>query len=135
LNPLYHVKRFDDLSALDAYCRANNVSANDAYNKHGLLACVIPTEREVVLPAEGVLRDPAKETALTQHEYGHSWSLVHHDGRGWYEPDGRKAGPITPEQQAMILAMARGQALAEQGPPRGLMGSSARAASAPVSGE
>lgn len=131
LNPAYHVKRFDDLAALERYCRANNVSANDAYNKHGLLACVIPGEREVVLPTEGLLRDPAREDALTRHEYGHSWNLVHHDGKDWYYPDGRKAGPLSPAQAQMLASMARAQTLAEA--PRGLMGSSARAA--PAQGE
>jgi hypothetical protein len=123
MNPLYHEKRFDNLTALDAYCRANHVSANDAYNKHGLLACVIPSAHEVVLPEQGLLRDPAKETALAVHEYGHSWNLVHHDGKDWYYPDGRKAGPITPATRQMMLAMALAGARQAQAaePPKGLL--------------
>jgi hypothetical protein len=82
--PGFTVKRLPTLAEVDAYCRANGVNANDAYNPHGFVACVIPTKQEVVLPAPGVLHDPAKEAAVQGHEYFHTWGPEHHDGRGWF---------------------------------------------------
>lgn len=84
MNPDYTVKHLPTLAEVDAYCRANHVSANDAYQQRDFLACVIPDRREVVLPAPGVLRDHDKEAALQAHEFAHTWGLVHHDGKGWF---------------------------------------------------
>lgn len=108
-HPDYTVKRLQTNAEIDAYCRANHVSAADAYVKRTLAACVIPSRQEVVLPADGVL-DPAKAKAMEQHEYGHTWGLQHGSGgRKWLDASGNPAKPLTPAQAQMLLSMAEAQ--------------------------
>lgn len=89
LAPGYTVKRMASMDELDAYLRANHVDANDAYSVRRFQGGVIPTKREVVLPAEGLLRDPKLEQAIAEHEYAHTHGLMHHEGKGWFpkQPD------------------------------------------------
>lgn len=90
----YTVKRMASMDELDAYLRANHVSANDGYVTRRFQGGVIPSKREVVLPAEGLLRDPDLERAIAEHEYAHTHGLIHKEGKGWFEaPKPAPAGP------------------------------------------
>lgn len=84
LAPGYTVKRMSSMDELDAYLRANHVDPNDAFNPRRFQGGVIPSKKEVVLPAEGLLRDPELERAIAEHEYAHTHGLVHHEGKGWF---------------------------------------------------
>ena len=84
LAPGYTVKRMSSMDELDAYLRANHVDANDAYNPRRFMGGVIPSKKEVVLPAEGLLHDPALERAIAEHEYAQTHGLIHHEGKGWF---------------------------------------------------
>lgn len=109
LHPGYTVKRMPTLAEVDRYCRANHVSANDAYIQHDIEACVIPKLREVVLPASGVFKDPAKEKAVETHEYLHTWDAKHHDGKGWFGPDDKPLPPLSASLASMMRSMAESQ--------------------------
>lgn len=93
LAPGFTVKRMASMDALDAYLRANHVDANDAYKRTRFQGGVIPSKREVVLPAEGLLRDPNLERAIAEHEYAHTHGLIHHEGKGWFEQQAQAAAP------------------------------------------
>ncbi len=83
LAPGYSIRRFDSVSALNDYAKANGVSASDAWNPHQIESAVVPAKQEVLLMKPGYF-DPAKEQAVEAHEFAHSWGLVHgDDGKGW----------------------------------------------------
>jgi hypothetical protein len=105
--PGYTVKRFSDLGSLDAYLRANHVDANDAFNAHMFLGGVIPSKKEVALPAEGLLGDPDREAAVEAHEFTHTFGVVHRQGRGWFTGDGKRFDDLSPADQAAYVAKAR----------------------------
>lgn len=87
LNPLYHVQTMDPM-ALDKFCRAWGVNANDEWVKRTIAACVVPGLKAVVLP-------PGATPEQRAHEYGHSWDVPHFKGgAGWDMSKFRKPGLI-----------------------------------------
>lgn len=76
LAPGYHVREMDPV-ALDKFCRAWGVAANDEWNKRRIAACVVPSLKAVILP-------PNASPEVRSHEYGHTWNVQHNPGgRGW----------------------------------------------------
>lgn len=102
--PGWTVKRFKSIPELDAYVRENHVDANDAYNPHTFLGGAIPSKKEVALLEPGVLGDDRRQGEIDEHEFGHTYELVHHDGRGWETKDGKNFTRLSPDEQQAYLA-------------------------------
>lgn len=104
--PGYTVKRFATTEALNDYLKANHVSQGNTYNPREFLGGVVPSKKVIALLDRGVLNNPEREDAIDDHEFGHTYDLEHHDGKGWLTKDGRKFDDLsTPEQQAYIAAI------------------------------
>ena len=111
LKPGYEVLTVKTEAESDALCRAGGVSASDQFNKHRIASCVIPRRRQVILHDVSA-DDPVKMQALEDHEFPHTWGLVHKpSGREWLNPDGSPARPLAQAQVQMLRAMANASVL------------------------
>lgn len=109
LKPGFTVREFDDVKALQRFCRENGAPvepakrAGDAY----AMACTVGNLGLVAMPSRRAWPSEAERQDMLKHEGPHTWGLIHDDGReSWAYRDGTPAGPLSDAAVKMMLSMA-----------------------------
>lgn len=114
VHPAYTVREFDDLTALQQFCRDHG-SIYEPAKRAGqpyAMACTVNDARTVALPSKKAWPNAGERKALLPHEASHTWGLHHNEsakdgGREtWVFGDGSPAFPLTDAQVRMMRGMA-----------------------------